>query len=157
MFCSNCGSQLPEGRPFCQVCGAKVTDGENAVYQAERPDQLKKTSLVWKVEAVIGIILVIVFCLTIHRPEKDARDAYIDYYKSSVTAGDVFDFFFENGKWSEYKENGDTYVVYAGDCCYLGGRVNVKIRFRIGENCFYFAAVEIKMILETKGEALAKM
>ena len=26
MFCSNCGSKLPDGANFCSVCGSRVAD-----------------------------------------------------------------------------------------------------------------------------------
>ena len=46
MFCTNCGSKLPEGAAFCTNCGAKVISDEsdlhnqttlnlNEIYQVE--------------------------------------------------------------------------------------------------------------------------
>ena len=106
-------------------------------------DKLKKAPLLLKAGIVIGIILAIALYSMMYKSGRAVRDAYLDYYSSSVTVGDAFDSFFENGKWSEHKENGDTYVVYTGDCWYLDERVNVKIRFRIGDDCFYFANMEM--------------
>ncbi|MBQ1473596.1 MAG: zinc ribbon domain-containing protein, partial [Lachnospiraceae bacterium] len=28
MFCSNCGTEIPEGAQFCPSCGTKVTSDE---------------------------------------------------------------------------------------------------------------------------------
>ena len=106
-------------------------------------DKLKKIPLLWKVGTVVGIILLIVLCLSMHKPGQDVRESYLEYYSSSITIEDAFDSFFENGKWSEHKENGDIYVVYTGDCWYLNERVNVKIRFRIVGDYFYFANIEM--------------
>ncbi len=107
-------------------------------------DKLKKVPLTWKAGAVlIGILLVIILGSMLHKPGKDVRDAYLDYYSDSVTVEEAFDSFFENGKWSEHKEDGDSYVVFTGQCWYLNERVNVKIRFKIDNDYFYFANMEM--------------
>lgn len=107
-------------------------------------DKLKKVPLIWKAGAVlIGILLAIILGLMLHKPGKDVRDAYLDYYSDSVTVEEAFDSFFENGKWSEHKEDGDIYVVFTGQCWYLNERVNVKIRFKIDNDYFYFANMEM--------------
>lgn len=38
MFCTNCGSQLPDGSKFCSNCGAKFSPAESA-QQAQPPHQ----------------------------------------------------------------------------------------------------------------------
>ncbi len=107
-------------------------------------DKLKELPLLWKIGAGIGVLLVvIVICLMVHKPGKDVRESYLDYYSSSVTIEEAFDSFFEDGKWSEHKENGDTYVVFTGKCSYLDENVKVKIRFRIDDDYFYFANMEM--------------
>lgn len=106
-------------------------------------DKLKKIPLVWKAGSVVGILFVIVLCSLIHKPGQDVRESYIEYYSSSVTVEDAFDAFFENGKWSEHREDGDTYVIFTGKCLYLEEKVNVKIRFRIEGDYFYFVNVEM--------------
>ena len=37
MFCSNCGSKLPEGARFCSTCGARVADMFEVPAAPEKP------------------------------------------------------------------------------------------------------------------------
>lgn len=107
-------------------------------------EKLKEVPLLWKIGTVVGILLLfIVVCVMVHKPGKDVREACLDYYSSSVTVEEAFDSFFEDGKWSEHKEDGDTYVVFTGKCSYLDETVKVKIRFRIDDDYFYFANMEM--------------
>lgn len=106
-------------------------------------DRLKNMPLKWKIGAGIGILLVIVLCTRIHKPGEGVRDAYLEYYSNSVTVEEAFDSFFDNGKWSEHKEDGDIYVVFTGECTYLDKKANIKIRFRIQGDHFYFVNMEM--------------
>lgn len=105
--------------------------------------RLKNMSLRWKIGAVIGILLVIVLCTRIHKPGASVRDSYLEYYSNSITVEEAFDSFFDNGKWSEYKEDGDVYVVFTGECIYLDKKAKIKIRFRLKGDYFYFVNMEM--------------
>lgn len=105
--------------------------------------RLKNMSLKWKIGAGIVILLVIVLCTRIHKPGANVRDSYLEYYSNSITVEEAFDSFFDNGKWSEYKEDGDVYVVFTGECIYLDKKAKVKIRFRIKGDYFYFVNMEM--------------
>lgn len=108
-------------------------------------DKLKKMPLAWKAGAWVaaGIILIIILCAMIHKPGGDVRDAYLEAYSNLITVEEAFDSFFDNGKWSEYKEDGDKYVIFTGKCFYLDKKVDVKIRFRIKGDYFYFVNMEM--------------
>lgn len=106
-------------------------------------DRLKNMPLKWKIGAGIGILLVIVLCTRIHKPGEGVRDAYLESYSNSITVEEAFDSFFDNGKWSEHKEDGDVYVVFTGECTYLDKKADIKIRFRIKGDHFYFANMEM--------------
>ena len=106
-------------------------------------DRLKNMPLKWKIGAGIGILLVIVVCTRIHKPGEGVRDAYLESYSNSITVEEAFDSFFDNGKWSEHKEDGDVYVVFTGECTYLDKKADIKIRFRIKGDHFYFANMEM--------------
>lgn len=69
------------------------------------------------------------------KPGMEVRSAYLPQYSETVTIEDAFEDFFDNGKWSKYKENGYSYVVFTGACEYAGQRADVRITFKItGEN-----------------------
>lgn len=106
-------------------------------------DRLKNMPLKWKIGAGIGILLVIVLCTRIHKPGADVRDAYLEYYSNSITVEEAFDSFFDNGKWSEHREDGDVYVLFTGECTYLDKKAKIKIRFRIKGDYFYFVNMEM--------------
>lgn len=107
-------------------------------------NRLKKVPLICKVGiGIIVLLVIIILSSTFRKPGRDVRESYLDYYSNSVTVEEAFDSFFENGKWSEHKENGDTYVVFSGVCWYLDEKVNVKIRFKIQDDYFYFANMEM--------------
>ncbi|MBQ6230858.1 MAG: zinc ribbon domain-containing protein [Eubacterium sp.] len=36
MFCNNCGSQLPDGSKFCNVCGSAVGGAQQIQYGAQQ-------------------------------------------------------------------------------------------------------------------------
>lgn len=87
--------------------------------------------------AFISIIIVLKpdFLSNIIQPGANVRNAYLSQYSESVTIEDAFESFFENGKWSTYKEEDYSYVVFNGVCEYLGERVDAKVTFKItGEN-----------------------
>lgn len=97
------------------------------------------------VQMVVGgaIIVIIVITIAFHpdlisnifQPGAGVRNAYLSQYSESITIEDAFERYFENGKWSTYKEEDYSYVVFTGVCEYLGKRVDVKVTFKItGEN-----------------------
>ena len=106
-------------------------------------DRLKNMPLKWKIGAGIGILLVIVLCTRIHKPGADVRDAYLENYSNSITVEEAFDSFFDNGRWSEHREDGDVYVLFTGECTYLDKKAKIKIRFRIKGDYFYFVNMEM--------------
>lgn len=106
-------------------------------------DKLKKIPLAWKAGAAAGIVLIIILCAAIHKPGGYVRDAYLESYSKLITVEEAFDSFFDKGKWKEYKEDGDQYVVFTGECYYLDKEVDVKIRFRIKGDYFYFVNMEM--------------
>lgn len=71
----------------------------------------------------------------IFQPGMEVRNAYLTQYSDKITIEEAFDNFFENVKWSKYKEAGYTYVVFTGACEYMGERADMRITFKItGEN-----------------------
>lgn len=195
MFCSKCGSQLPEGALFCQKCGAKLNIQASGSSQTEwtetiRPessentrmngqeksenqveeyskrvqkgidelkkipykkilDKLKEIPNKLKIGIVIGVVVIICACSLLHKPGRSVREAYMEQYSSSITVEDAFDNFFVDGKWSEQKEDGDKYVIYTGKCWYMEEKVNIKIRFRVEDDYFYFISLEMNGVAQS--------
>lgn len=96
-----------------------------------------KTVIGLGIAIVIAFVVVLKpdFIANIFQPGANVRNAYLTQYSETVTVEDAFDNFFDNGKWSTYKENDYSYVTFTGACEYLGERADVKITFKItGEN-----------------------
>ena len=59
MYCSSCGSAVPQGLNYCNRCGAKVN--ESKVATSDKPSEAFPESLVWAIVAVliagIGVII----------------------------------------------------------------------------------------------------
>lgn len=71
----------------------------------------------------------------IFKPGNEVRNAYLSQYSDAITIEDAFDNFFDNPKWSKYKDDGYSYVVFSGACEYLEEKADVRITFKItGEN-----------------------
>lgn len=71
----------------------------------------------------------------IAKPGASVRGAYLSQYSENVTIEDAFDNFFDNGKWSTYKAEGYSYVVFTGSCEYMDDKADVRVTFKItGEN-----------------------
>lgn len=93
------------------------------------------------VKLVIGLALIIVIALAVvlkpdsianvFQPGAEVRNAYLTQYSDKVTVEDAFDHFFANGKWSTYKSEGYSYVVFTGTCEYNGAPADAQITFKI--------------------------
>ena len=84
----------------------------------------------------VGVIAYVVvvnqdFFVNLVQPGMGVRSAYLTQYSEDVTVEDAFDSFFDNPKWSTYRAGGYTYVVFSGNCEYLGERADARITFKI--------------------------
>lgn len=97
------------------------------------------------VKIVAGVVIfIIVFFIVVNKPDffsnimqpgASVRNAYLSQYSEKVTIENAFDNFFENGKWSTYKKEGYSYVLFTGTCEYYGKKADARISFKItGEN-----------------------
>lgn len=89
--------------------------------------------------AIIAVVLFIYskpdFISNIIQPGAGVRNAYLTQYSETITIEEAFDDFFDNSKWSTYKEGGYSYVAFTGVCEYLEKRSDIKIIFKLtGEN-----------------------
>ncbi len=84
---------------------------------------------------IVAIVFVVMtnqdFFENLIQPGMGVRNAYLTQYSEDVTVEEAFQNFFENPQWSTYREDGYTYVVFIGNCEYLGERVDVSITFQI--------------------------
>lgn len=87
-----------------------------------------------------GVIIIVIVCVVVLKPDfvtnifqpgANVRNAYLTQYSDTVTIEDAFNNFFDNGKWSTYKENDYSYVTFTGTCEYFGERADAKITFKI--------------------------
>ena len=65
MFCSECGTQIPEGSVFCPGCGKRLTAARQSAQpaQAQEPatqpkKQNKKRNILLTVVIVVGVYLI---------------------------------------------------------------------------------------------------
>lgn len=96
-------------------------------------------------EMVVGFVFVCIIAAVvvlkpdlvsdIIKPGAGVRDAYLTQYSDEVTVEKAFQDFFANEKWSTYRSDGYSYVVFTGVCEYEGKRADARITFKItGEN-----------------------
>ena len=77
------------------------------------------------------------------KPGVEVRTAYLSQYSDTITVEDAFDNFFDNGKWSTYKDKDYSYVAFTGACEYLGERADVKVTFKITGERFSVDSLDI--------------
>lgn len=79
----------------------------------------------------------------IAKPGIEVREAYLTQYSNTVTVEEAFENFFKNGKWSTYKERGYSYVVFTGECEYLGEPADVRVTFKITGEQFIVDSLDV--------------
>lgn len=116
-----------------------VTKDYNTLKSAEI--QRKMVSIVFAVASFLACLAIVIELMfpgglqRMTKPGAVVREAYLSQYSENVTIEDAFEGFFDNGKWSTYKDKEYSYVVFTGSCEYLGERADVKVTFKItGEN-----------------------
>jgi len=57
MFCTNCGKEISEGKPFCVHCGAAVTDTSEAASSSGPPSGPRRTGMIVGLTAAAVIVL----------------------------------------------------------------------------------------------------
>lgn len=107
----------------------------------EERSEAKKTVIhivLWGAAIIVAAVLLATkgdFFSDLLKPGAGVREAYLTQYSEDVTVEEAFDGFFDQGKWSTYKENGYSYVAFNGVCEYLGEKVDARVIFKItGEN-----------------------
>ena len=99
---------------------------------------------------IIVIVLVVVlkpdFVSNIFQPGAEVRNAYLTQYSEKVTVEEAFDHFFGNEKWSTYKSEGYSYVVFTGTCEYNGAPADAQITFKITGERFTVDRLDINGI-----------
>lgn len=108
-----------------------------------KEEKMQTREMIVKTGVGFIIIVIIVFVVVVKpdflsefiQPGANVRNAYLSQYSEKVTIEEAFDDFFSNGKWSTYKEDGYSYVLFTGTCEYLGKKADVRVTFKItGEN-----------------------
>lgn len=134
MYCSNCGTKIPDGALFCPNCGQKVKDAVQPAAGSEKataaaqpapaaaaaPAKEKTHFSVGKVFKGIGTviaILIVILAVMMYleeRPINVVKSGTLDAFPDK-TVGDAFEGYFENTSWDTYEEDGDQYVEFVGD------------------------------------------
>lgn len=100
----------------------------------------------------VVVIIACIIAFSIGAGESDLGDAYMSnnisvsyltQYSSTISIGDAFDNFFDDGKWSSYAEGALNYVDYTGSCRFGNENVNVVIRFWTSDTEFKVHSVFI--------------
>ena len=96
---------------------------------------------------ITAVVLVVVFkpdfITNIFQPGAEVRNAYLTQYSDEVTIEEAFDNFFSNGKWSTYKSEGYSYVVFTGTCEYNNEPSDARITFKITGERFNLDSLDI--------------
>ncbi len=89
----------------CKEIYQKTLDNLKKLPYQRVLDELKKIPKIWKIGILAGVLLFTVcICLSSRKPGQMVRESYLGQYSDSITVGDAFDSFFEDEKWSDYKE-----------------------------------------------------
>lgn len=172
MYCSKCGSQLPDGAKFCHNCGAALSGaGQSAppppqpVYPKQRPGWLVPV-----IAAVCVLLLLIVIgiaaVVVIHVTDKAAPEpsgAALPELSLTPEAGDTGDFErYENGDVEfaidyppdfEYSEPNLNNVLFTkGDSC----RVAVEYAYMTTRNSFIYSAQDFADQLQADPEGFSE-
>lgn len=105
------------------------------------------------VQMVIGIALVcVIVCVIVLKPDfvsdifqpgAGVRNAHLSQYSDEVTIEEAFQDFFANEKWSTYKSDGYSYVVFTGTCEYDGEPADAQITFKITGDNFHIDHLDL--------------
>lgn len=107
-----------------------------------------KYSIIIVIVAIVGVFLLANpdFIPNLVEPGWSVRNACLTQYSEEVTVEEAFDNFFDNGRWSTYKENGYSYVVFNGTCMYDGEPADARITFIITGEHFRMDSIDINGI-----------
>ncbi len=98
-----------------------------------------------KLEVVVVMVVVVVIIVSIVRSNSPVNTvkngALQDYPKKTV--GTAFDGFFSDTNWKSYKENGNKYVQFTGDCMLGSETVEAKVVFRLNGDEFYLESMRV--------------
>jgi RNA polymerase subunit RPABC4/transcription elongation factor Spt4 len=103
------------------------------------------------IKAVIVIIIIIVIAIygiPIISQQVDiaqVRNGHLLLYSMDVSVGEAFDNFFDNGSWSAYRSDGNTYVVFTGRYTFWGDRYEAKITFRTRTTSDWFTPYSLEL------------
>ncbi len=113
----------------------------------------KPLSLSTKIQAVIGVILIVVIIVTSVRPSGGGNDKYVQIVKDGtldaypqMTVGKAFDDFLDNPKWeSGLSDNEERFVNVIGEILYYGNEAEIVVQFIVDEKsgAFQYYACEI--------------
>jgi len=113
----------------------------------------KPLSLSTKIQAVVGVILIVVIIVTSVRPSGGGNDKYVQIVKEGtldaypqMTVGEAFDDFLDNPKWeSGVSDNGERFVNVTGEILCDGDKTEIIIQFIVDkkDRAFQYNACEI--------------
>lgn len=175
MICKECGNNVPDGQEYCPSCGTKLEAvNNNVVYtnvqpnvvyandtssNNSKPKKNKKTVII--IVAAILVVIGIIYGVVGGGDISTIKNGKL-YNHTEKTVGDAFSDFFSDRSWKSVDRNGETYVIFTGDCTNLetGKQEEMEIEFQIDGDSFeitkikfggetYTNAVDIAVLLNT--------
>lgn len=77
-FCGNCGTNIPEGSPFCPTCGAPAPAPEN------QPAGGKKMDIKKLIIAGVAVVVAVVLCIVLFTSCSSGPEKVVDDYLTAM-------------------------------------------------------------------------
>ena len=79
MFCTNCGSQIPDGSAFCPECGAKLTaPASYAAAPVRTKKGMSRGALIGIIAAAVAVIAAaVILILVLNKPEQKLLGTWV--------------------------------------------------------------------------------
>ncbi len=160
MFCSKCGSQLPEGAKFCGNCGAPVEEVNAVVSESPAVDDVydaaetgrrlgNRDLIIIGLAAIAAVVVIMLFAGIGNGFRKPIRQYFKGYeqFDASKIADSMAPFIYESDGYSKSEYKADVQEELDQEKAYLSETGSFKISYTI-ENARNCGTYEISSVMD---------